>query len=312
MLVETAKGFIRHDSMSLAAAVAFYTSFSFAPLVLLVIAVGGLLGHASEQSLLSAMDEQLGPRAAEVALAVKESSERDGEQTGTLRWIASLALLLVSSSAIFGQLQASLNIIWEVKASPRSGILAWIRKRLLSLGMVLAALFILLVSLVLTALIEQILPRGASTLARVSEFGASFVVSTLLFGAIYRVLPDTHISWKAVCRGALLTGALFSVGKFILAMYLDRSDVADSYGSAAGSIVALLVWVYYSCIILFVGAEFTRVTSDKSDFEQAAEAAAHPHVLSVRSSSASAIPPAPAEPHQGTAPRISRAPQETP
>lgn len=260
---DVAKGFMKHDDMSLAAAVAFYTAFSFAPLVLLLTTLGGFLGDATQHSLLRFFEGQLGPRAGEVTTAVIESAEADSYEAGSWKWIFGVILLLVSASAVFGQLQSALNTIWETEPRPGSGIWLWLRKRLLSLGMVLTALFILLVSLVLSSFAEQLLPAGDGVLGRVVSFAASFVVSTLLFAAIYRVLPDVAIGWREVWRGAAITGVLFCVGKLALGIYLERSGMAESYGKAAGAVVALLVWVYYSCIILFVGAEYTRQHTGK-------------------------------------------------
>jgi membrane protein len=254
------RAFLKHDDMSLAAAVAFYTAFSFAPLVLLISTVGGLLGEGTKQSLIQLFEQQLGPRASEVTEAVVENAAKASSTGNLWRWVVGGVVLLISSSAVFGQLQLSLNSIWEVSSKRHSGVWAWVRKRLLSLGMVLAALFILLVSLVLTSAVEHFVPGddGAGWAARAATFGGSLVISAMLFGAIFRVLPDAEIPWRDVWRGALLTAALFTVGKFALGLYLDWSTTAASYGKAAGALVALLVWVYYSCIILFVGAELTR------------------------------------------------------
>jgi membrane protein len=258
-------GFLKHDDMSLAAAVAFYTALSFAPLVMLVLTFGGVLGESAQGDLIRFFDQQLGPRASEVTQAVVESAQREDQDTSWWRSAISIVLLVVTASGVFGQLQSSLNLIWEAKAPPRSGMWAWLRKRLLSMGMVLAALFILLVSLVLSAVVERIAPLGEGLAARIAVGVASFIVAMLLFAAIFRVLPDTQIAWSRVWLGAATTAALFTVGKLGVGLYLDRSGVTDSYGGAAGALIALLLWVYYSSIILFVGAEITRATIHSQD-----------------------------------------------
>jgi membrane protein len=252
------RGFLDHDDLSLAAAVAFYTALSFAPLVLLLVTFGGLMGDSTRVDLVRFFDQQIGPKAAEVTQAIVENEK--SKTYGTLSWrsLLGLILLLVSVSGVFGQVQLSLNRIWDVPAPPKSGIAQWLRKRLLSLGMVLAMLFILLVSLVLSAIVETLLPRSEETFGRVAVLMASFVIATLLFATIFRLLPDRAISWRQVWFGALITGLLFTVGKLLIGLYLERSGIADDYGGAAGAMIALLVWVYYSCVILFIGAEITR------------------------------------------------------
>ena len=260
-----AREFIEHDCMSMAAAVAFYTALSFSPLVLLIVTIGSFLGEEAQGRLVGFFSQQLGPRASQVTQAVVESADREPESTGTLRWAFGLVMLLVTASGVFAQLQASLNKIWEAKPAQGAGWWWFIRRRLLSLGMVLTAMFILLVSLVLSAVVESIAPAGGGMLARVSVLLASFFVATLLFAAVFKLLPDTPIPWRHVWLGALFTAGLSSVGKFVLGIYFERSGVGEGYGEAAGALIALLVWVYYSCIILFVGAEITRQWSLKKE-----------------------------------------------
>jgi membrane protein len=257
-VVKVVNGFIDHDDMSMAAAVAFYTVLSFAPLVLLMMTLGALVGGGAESDLVQFFERQIGPRAGEVTEAIVESAKDGTHQTNKLRSAISVILLVLSASGVFGQLQTSLNHIWELDRTPRTGVWNWIRKRLLSLGMVLAALFILLVSLVLSSAIDQILPAGEGAVGRIGLFITSFVVAGSLFAAIFRVLPDRDIAWRQVWLGAVITAALFSGGKFVVAAYIGRSGVTDSYGKAAGALLALLLWVYYSCIITFIGAEITR------------------------------------------------------
>lgn len=260
--------FMEHDCISLAAAVAFYTALSFAPLVLLLVTVGSFMGEERQGELIRAFTEQFGPRAGEVTEAVVESADDEPRQIGSWRGVLGVVLLLVSASGVFAQLQSSLNKIWEVKPRPGAGVWSFVRRRLLSLGMVVVGLFILLVSLLLSSVLENLVPGGEGWLARVGVFAASFVVATLLFAAIFKVLPDTPIAWRQVWTGALTTAGLFTAGKFVLGIYLDKGGVAEGYDEAAGALIALLVWVYYSCIILFVGAEVTRQRGRKDEAER--------------------------------------------
>lgn len=253
--------FIRHDAMSLAAAVAFYTALSFAPLVLLLVTTGGLLGDSTQVELIRFFDQQLGPRAAEVTQSVVENADAAGRDVGGWRWIFGTFMLVLSASAVFGQLQSSLNTIWETEAKASSGVWNWLRKRLVSMGMVFTILFILLVALVVSSTIEHIVPAGDELVGRVVALVASFIVATLLFAAIFKVLPDRRVPWRDVWLGAVITSVLFSLGKLVVSYYLEHGGVGESYGQAAGALIALLVWVYYSCIILFLGAEITRTYS---------------------------------------------------
>jgi membrane protein len=251
------RGFVEHDVMSLAAAVAFYTVLSFAPLVLLMVTVGGFLSDADQSELYARFYEQLGPKAREVGEGVVSHARRAGSPREAWRWVLSLTVLVVSASLVFGQLQKSLNRIWGARSEVRKGFRAWLWKRVLSMGMVFAIMFILLVALVVSAVIEAFIPRGNEYVGRASVLFVSLVVTTLLFAAIYKVLPDVRIDWKEVWVGALTTALLFSTGKALVSFYLEHGGVVESYGSAAGALIAMLLWVYYSCIILFIGAEMT-------------------------------------------------------
>lgn len=257
---EVVRGFMADDAMSLAAAVAFYTALSFAPLVLLTVAVGGLLGDSAQNNLIGFLNEQLGSRAGRVTEAVVENAQQATNDQGWLRSVFSTLMLLVSASAVFGQLQAALNKIWQAEGeAKRAGWWAWLRRRLLSMGMVLAILFVLLVALVLSAVVGKVVPGNSEIAARLGVEAVSFVVAALLFAAIFKILPDTPVAWREVWLGAAVTSALFTVGKLAVGLYVEKSGVGVDYGGTAGSMIALLLWVYYSCIILFIGAELTEV-----------------------------------------------------
>lgn len=265
---ESVKAFFKDDAMSLAAAVAFYTSLSFAPLVMLLVTVGGLVSDGTQHDLVRFLNQQLGPRAGEVTEAVVENVE-SRQDRGTLRWLASMGILLFTASAVFGQLQSSLNRIWGASAKPTRAWWDWLRRRLLSMGMVLAILFILLVALVISAVLERIVPRDSALAARLGVEFVSFLVATLLFASMFKVLPDVEIAWREVWLGAAITAALFVVGKWGLSLYMEHGRVGEDYGSAAGALIALLIWVYYSCIILFVGAEVTQAVANLGGKERA-------------------------------------------
>lgn len=253
-----ASDFSDDDAMSLAAAVAFYTALSFAPLVLLVVTIGGFLGDSEKNDLVRMFATQLGPAAAQTAETVVETAQSQTPKHEWWRWVVSVGGLLVAASGVFGQLQASLNRVWDVEAKPGGGFWGFLRKRLLSMGMVLSILFVLLVSLVVSAMIGQYASAVSEATGWVGDTVLSVAVSTLAFAALFKVLPDVKIAWRDVWFGAVVTAALFTAGKAGLAVYLDKGGVGESYGKAAGGLIALLVWVYYSCIILLLGAEITQ------------------------------------------------------
>jgi len=268
LLKETYRDWSEDKASRLAASLAYYTAFSVAPLLLIAIAVSGLVfGREAAQGQISAqLQGMLGSSAAEAI----ETSIANSQNTGasTLSTIIGLVTLLWSASSLFGQLQEALNTIWEVAPDPNAGMLATIKRRFLSMTMVLGIAFVLLVSLVVSAGVAavgqffgNILPGGA-VLWQAVNFILSFVVITALFAAIYKVLPDVTIQWSDVWVGAAVTALLFTVGKLLLGLYLGHASVGSTFG-AAGSLLVFLVWVYYSAQILFFGAEFTQVYSRK-------------------------------------------------
>jgi len=182
----------------------------------------------------------------------------------TVMKVIAIASLLFGATGVFGQLQTSLNIIWGVKSKPGRGVWTFIRNRFLSFGMVLGIAFLLLVSLALsvvlaafTAEVGKDLPAGI-LIGRAFDFGFSFVVITVLFAMIFKVLPDVRVPWSKVWVGAIGTSLLFTLGKYLLGLYLGRASTASAYG-VAGSVIIVLLWVYYASVILFLGAEFTQI-----------------------------------------------------
>ena len=257
----------RGGSTRLGAALAYYTVFSLAPLLVIAIAVAGaIFGGDAARGMVSAQLQSL--LGAAGATAVEAMVERASIQhdAGALATGVAFVTMMLGASGAFGQLQTALNEVWGA-APPRRGSL-WriVRRRLLSFGMVLAIGFLLLVSLLVAALVSALdgyvvrsLP-AVKPLLEVLQLAVSIGLATLLFAAIFKVLPDCPIRWSDVWVGAVATALLFEVGRTAIALYLARSGVASLYG-AAGSIVLVLLWVYYSSQILFLGAEFTQVWS---------------------------------------------------
>jgi membrane protein len=249
----------------LGAALAYYTLFSLAPLLLIAIAVAGLAfsREAAQNQILAGLGDIVGMDAARAIQSMVENAGQK-ENSGFLATAVGTALLLFGAGGVVGQLQDSLNTIWGVEPKPGRGIWGFIKDRFVSFSMVLGVGFLLLVSLIVSAVLTAItqliggrLPEAA-TLAYILDLIVSFGFTTLLFALIYKFMPDVKIAWRDVWVGAAMTSFLFSVGKILIGVYLGRSTVTSIYG-AAGSLVTLLLWVYYSSLIFFFGAEFTQV-----------------------------------------------------
>jgi membrane protein len=259
----------QEDKVSLlAAALAYYTVFSITPLLVIAIAIAGFVfgrdaaqGEIVQQ--INGLVGEQGAQAIEMGLA-----NADKPQLGSIASIISLLILLIGASGVFAQLQEALNTVWNIKAKPNRGIWQFIRKRLLSFGMVLAIGFLLLVSLILSAMLSGIgklqinLLPGFTPLWQLLNFVISFGLIVLLFALIYKYLPDVKIRWQDVWVGAIITALLFTIGKFLIGLYLGRGSLGSAYG-AAGSLIVFLAWVFYSAQILLFGAEFTQVYTRK-------------------------------------------------
>lgn len=253
----------------LGAALAYYTVFSLAPLLLISIAVSGIfLGEEAARGQI--FDQLRGLIGDPGRRAIQDLVKSAGEKphTGAFASIVGVATLLFCASGVFGQLQMSMNIIWGVERKPGRGLLGIVADRFLSFGFILVVGFLLLVSLILTTVITFIaewvggMSHSTEVIAQTLNFVLSFGVITVLFALIFKFLPDARIAWRDVWLGAALTSGLFSIGKFALGLYLGASSVSSSFGAAA-SLVVLLLWVYYSSQILFLGAEFTQVWSNR-------------------------------------------------
>jgi membrane protein len=264
VLKDTVREWIDDNAARVAASLAFYTLLSLAPLVILTIAIAGVVmgEDTARDRIIYEVGQLVGPEGAKTVNAVVASAHQSND--GVLSTVIGLIVLFVGASGVFGELQYAMNTIWGVKPKQSSGLMLLVRERVFSFAMVIAVAFLLLVSLVVSAVLSGIgrfmagsLP-GGDTVWQVVNVVLSIGIITALFGLIFKVVPDVEVRWRDVWVGALATAILFTVGKQLLGIYLGESSVASAYG-AAGSIVALVVWVYYSSQLVFFGAEFTQV-----------------------------------------------------
>ncbi len=259
----------REDNAArLAAALAYYTTFSLAPLLVLVIAIAGLLGgrEAAQSQVMGQITSLVGVQGGEFVKSMLQTASHP--VTGVAASLISAATLLFGALGAFGELQNSLNTIWDIRPKPSKnflqGVQRYVVKRILSFTIVIGIGFLLLVTLVVSAGLAAFgqyldgLSLFKDFWLQLINFVISFLVVTLLFMMIFKVLPEVHIAWKDVLLGAAVTSLLFNIGKFLIGIYLGRSSVMNTFG-AAGSLALLLIWIYYSAQILFLGAEFTQV-----------------------------------------------------
>jgi len=265
LLKETVSAWIDDYAASMGAAIAYYTMFSVAPLLLIVIAVAGLIfgREAAQGEVFTQLQGLMGNEGAVAVQGLLKSANEPA--TGTLAIILGGIALFVGATTVFGELQTSLDRIWRAPSLKKtSGLWTLVRERLLSFGMILTIGFLLLVSLVMSAALAAVGKwwdssfRGWEAMLHVANFVISFVIITVLFAMIYKILPRVRIAWHDVWIGAAVTSVLFAIGKFAIGLYLGKSGIGSGFG-AAGSIVVLLVWVYYSAQIFLLGAEFTWV-----------------------------------------------------
>jgi membrane protein len=264
LMRETFRHWSADYALSMGAALAYYSFFSMAPLLLLVIAVAGLVfGQAAAQGhLMHELSGLLGQEAAAAIQAVVASVNHPAQS-----WVAALvsaAVVLVGATSVFAELQDALDRIWRAPPRPHVGVFALLKDRLLSFGMILGLAFLLLVSLVVSALVSALdewwrVAFGEwLALAQAVNVMVGFGFTTAVFAMIYKFMPRVRVAWRDVWIGAVVTALLFSVGRFFIGLYLGRSGIASTYG-AAGSLVIVLVWVYYSAQAFLLGAEFTWV-----------------------------------------------------
>ncbi len=280
LLKETAREWSNDNAMRLAAALAYYTVFSLAPLLLAAIAISSMIfgQEAASGRIFLELKTAIGPSAATAVEDLAKAAAKPS--TGIPGTILSLGLALFGASGVFGELKESLNQIWGIKPPSGGGVLAWIRGRFLSIGMVMGVCFLLLVSMglsaFLTTLTERAVPGGAtgSVVMLIATQLFSLAAVTLLFAAMFRYLPYTRIAWKDVWVGGAFTAVMFNLGKFGLEQYVARAAPASSFG-AASSLALILVWVYYSAQIFLFGAEFTEVYARHHGTRQTRSAPRH-------------------------------------
>lgn len=264
----TASTWSDHEAPRLAAALAFYSILSLAPLVIIAVGIAAIVfGRVSAQTQITGQVEAL--IGIEGGNAVRGMLEHAGEpaSSGIFASVLATLTLLFGAAGVFGELRSALNKIWDLEPEPSTGLWNTVRERLFSVGMVLAVGFLLLVSLLLNAVLAavgklciQVLPLPEIALSALN-FLISFIAITILFALIIKYVPKREIDWKDVCVGAAATAFFFTLGKYLIGLYLGKTAVGSAYG-AAGSLVVVIVWIYYSSLVFLFGAEFTRVLQD--------------------------------------------------
>lgn len=262
LLTQTVEGFIADDAFSRGGSIAYFTLFSLAPVLLVVIAVAGLVfsQEAAEGAVVDQLSGLMGRETAEATQAMIRSA--GDSMKGVTATVIGLLTIVLAASGVFGEVQSALNAIWKAK-SPRSTMTRLMRARVASFGLVVTLGFLLMVSLALSAglkalakFLEHRFP-AAELAVQAVDLIISIALISGMFAVMYKVLPDTPIRWRDVTVGALVATGLFEVGKYLIALYIGQSDIASSFG-AAGALIVLLLWIFYSAQIFLFGAEFTR------------------------------------------------------
>ncbi|MBK8356827.1 MAG: YihY/virulence factor BrkB family protein [Saprospiraceae bacterium] len=264
----TLMGFLDDKGMKLSAALAYYTIFALAPLLLLLISLAGIfLGKDAIQG--KVFEELNGLIGASAALQIQDMIKAiELSDKSTFALVIGIFTLFIGATSIFGEIQDSINIIWKVKAKPKKGWLKLLKNRLLSSSLIVSLGFLLIVSLIANGMIlammdrlSRFLPDMTVWIANILNTAITFIVITILFGAIFKVLPDVKIKWKDVRTGAIFTACLFFIGRFLIGLYISTTATGSTFG-AAGSLIVVLVWIYYTAVILYLGAEFTQVYAE--------------------------------------------------
>jgi membrane protein len=267
ILKATFSAWNRHEAPRLGAALAFYTILSLSPLVIIVVALAGLVFSRStaQAHILSQVQGMIGQDGGKAVESMLANAQKPA--AGILGTIVGILSLLFGASGVFTELRSALNLIWEVEPKETSGVVALLRERFFSFGMVLSIGFLLLVSLVVSTVLAAIgkffgglLPIPSPALA-ILNFLLSYLGVAILFGLIFRFVPEAEIRWRNLWAGALVTAMFFTIGKTLIGLYLGKSSVGSAYG-AAGSVIVVIVWVYYSAQIFFFGAEFTHAYTE--------------------------------------------------
>jgi membrane protein len=268
ILKDTAVGFSDDKGLKLSASLSYYTVFSMAPLLLLIISLAGAFfgRDAIEGQVFTELRGLVGNEAAAQIQQVIKNLELSGKTNMSV--IIGAITLVIGATTVFAEIQDSINIIWRVKAKPKKGWLKLIKDRLLSGSIIIGLGFLLIVSLIINGIVltlsdmlHSYFPDITVLLLNIINVVISFIVITTLFGVIFKVLPDAKIAWRDVRAGAFFTACLFMLGRYLIGLYIETTAAGSPYG-AAGSIIVILLWVYYTAAILYIGAEFTRVYAD--------------------------------------------------
>ena len=268
ILKDTAIGFSDDKGLKLSASLSYYTVFSMAPLLLLIISLAGAFygRDAIEGQIFSELNGLLGNEAAAQVQEIIRNLQLSGKTTMSL--IIGAITLIIGATSVFAEIQDSINMIWRVKAKPKRGWVKVIKDRVLSGSLIVGLGFLLIVSLMINGMVlalndvfKSYFPDTAMIVFNIINVVISFAVITVLFGVIFKVLPDAKIKWRDVRAGAFFTACLFMLGRYVIGLYIETTAAGSPYG-AAGSIIVILLWVYYTAAILYIGAEFTRIYAD--------------------------------------------------
>ena len=261
-------GFINDLALKYSASLAYYTIFSLGPLLLLLISLAGifLAKDAVQGKVFHEINGIVGNDAARQIQDMIRRLEISGKSTISV--IIGVVTLIIGATTVFAEIQESINIIWQVKAKPKKGWVKLLKNRLLSVSMIVTLGFLLLVSFIINGVLlalsdylKTFLPDVTVVLFNVLNVVISFIVIAVLFGVIYKVLPDAKIRWKDVRSGAIFTAVLFMIGRLLISLYIEKTGGGSAFG-AAGSLIVILLWIYYTAAILYFGAEFTRAYAD--------------------------------------------------
>lgn len=264
LLKDAFSEFVADDAMKLSASLAYYTIFSLGPLVLVIISIAGVFFETKEVTwqVYWQIHELTGQAAADQLFSIITSMQ--DRNAGAFSIIGGI-ILLFGATTVFADMKHSINYLWSIKAKPKRGWLKYLKDRLLSFSLIVGLAFLLIVSLFVSSAIDYAADKLFSNLrdqyvifAMVINFLLVFIVTTLLFAVIYKLLPDAHIAWRDARRGAFFTALLFMVGKYLISLYISSAEMDNTYGAAA-AIIIILSWVYYTAIILYFGAEYTKV-----------------------------------------------------
>lgn len=266
ILREAGEHWVADKAARLGAALAYYTIFSLAPLLVIIIGVAGLIfgKEAAQGQVTDQLAHLVGKEGGEAIQAIIENASQP--ERGSFAMVLGVLMLMLGAAGVFGQLQDALNTIWEVQVKPGGGIWGFVRSRFLSFSMVLGVAFLLLISLIVSSALAAIGPLlgdwKTSGIGQLVTFSFDLIVISALFALIFKFLPDAKVAWRDVWFGAVVTSFLFSLGKSLIALYLGRAGISSAYG-AAGSFAALLVWLYYASQIFLFGAELTRAYANR-------------------------------------------------